>query len=65
MMQTNGRIRQEELLILRTPKNSRTIICLYRVKGKGEVHPITRNEGTEGERRYSSTITSALDGDEW
>ena len=34
---------------------------------KGKVHLITGHEGTEGERRYSSThsLTSALDGDAW
>jgi hypothetical protein len=32
--------------------------------GKGTVHPITGHEGSEGEYRYSSTLslTSALDG---
>ena len=34
------------------------------VKGTGKVHPRTRHEGSEGEKRYSSTLslTSALDG---
>jgi len=34
--------------------------------GKGKALPITCNGGTEGEMRYSSTVslTSALDGDE-
>ena len=33
-------------------------------KGKGQVHPRTGHEGTEGEYRYSSILplTSALDG---
>jgi hypothetical protein len=35
-----------------------------KVKGKGTVHPRTDLKGTEGEKRYSSTLplTSALDG---
>jgi hypothetical protein len=34
---------------------------------KGKCHPITGYEGTEGEERYSSTLslTSALDGGGW
>ena len=34
---------------------------------KGKVHPITWNEGTEGEYRYISTLslTSAVDGSRW
>jgi len=36
-------------------------------KGKGKVHPTTGQEGPEGEKRYSSTLslTSALDGGGW
>ena len=63
MIQTRGKIRPEELLILRTPTYSR-ITRLYRVKGKGNVHLITRNEGTKGEGKYIYTINSALDGED-
>jgi hypothetical protein len=36
-------------------------------KGKGKVHPITGHERSEGEQRYSSTLslTSALHGGGW
>jgi hypothetical protein len=66
LIQTRGKLRPEELLILRTPTNSR-ITRLYRAKGKGKIHSIIRNEGSEEERRYSSSLslTSALDGDGW
>jgi hypothetical protein len=39
----------------------------WRVKGKGKVHPRTGHEGSEGEYRYSSTLslTSTLDGGGW
>jgi hypothetical protein len=37
------------------------------VQVKGKVHHRTRDEGPEGEKRYSSTLslTSALDGGGW
>jgi hypothetical protein len=36
---------------------------LYKADGKGQVHPISRHESTEGEQRYTSTpsLTSAID----
>ena len=43
------------------------LVSLYKGKGKGTVHPRTSHEGTEGEQRYSCTLslTSALDGSGW
>jgi len=40
------------------------LLWLYSNKGKGKVHPITGYEYTEGEWRYSPTLslTSALEG---
>jgi hypothetical protein len=40
---------------------------LYFVQRKGTVHPRTGHEGSEGEQKYSSTVslTSALDGGGW
>jgi hypothetical protein len=42
--------------------------CTYDlVKQKGKIHPLTGHEGSEGEYRYSSTLslTSALNGGGW
>ena len=40
------------------------VLHMYTAQGKGKVHPGTGHECSEGERRYSSTLslTSALDG---
>ena len=40
---------------------------LYKADGKGQVHPISRHESTDGEQRYTSTpsLTSANDDGRW
>ena len=44
--------------------SSRMVQNICKGKGKGKLHPTSRNEGPKGEQRYSSTLslTSTPDG---
>ena len=56
-----GKVKNEQ------PKRLWKILTVKWIKVKGNGHPRTGHEGTEGEQRYSSTLTltSTLDGGGW